>query len=152
MILELIKYYLYKLIRGKTMARPRVLRIDGGEIILKNLPKERGDEIIALITGTKNETEVDETNSEEANLLSGGEEYVETKEENLKSVKVVDRNSLLHTALGLNKNNSGIWELVSVKYNTETKEAEVESVKPYRQGEKQVAVGDLKVKIAKLML
>lgn len=120
------------------MARPRILRIEGGEIILKNLPKERGDEIISLISGGQGES-------------STKEETLEEEPTPIVTPKL-NKGELKHTALGLHKNSSGSWELVSVKYNSETREAEVESVKEYRAGDRQIAIGDLKVKVAKLMM
>lgn len=112
------------------LARPTTIKMGEGEVILKNLPKEEVDRIKALLTG-------------EPNIASVESELKMTLE-------TADVKELNYTAIGFRQNNAGFYELVSVKYNVDSKQAAVESVTSLGQ-DKHLAVHDLKVKMSKLV-
>jgi len=107
---------------GGFTARPRVLKLDDGEVVLRNLSKEKSDELIKLLTS--------ETKAEAEPL---------TQEEQ------AEENELKHEALGIRCTNTdkGDWEVVTVKYNAETKEAKVTNITKVTG--KAVAVSEFKM-------
>lgn len=121
------------------MARPISIKVDDGVVILKNLSKEKSDEIRALLGGEK----------------TVGEQLITALEETVEAQQNADNTyynaPLTDTALSIRKNSSGCYELVSVKYNADTKQAIVESIANYKF-DKQIAVGDFKVLVSKLFL
>lgn len=106
------------------MGRPRVLKLAEGEVILKNVPKEESDRIIALLSSANT-----------------------SEEEQLEEVVEVDE-SLNETAIGVAKNITGHWHLVEVKYNLSSKKAAVASSKDLGQ-DKAIVLGDFRVLAAK---
>lgn len=108
------------------MARPRVVKLAEGTVSLQSVPKEQADKIIALLSGVQAESEVAPTEVEH-------------------DAAPVDASNLTGIAIGLNKNKAGTWELVSVKFNSETKEAQVSEVEDFG-GTKAIAVSEFKIK------
>jgi len=120
------------------MARPTTIKMGEGEVVLRNLPKEEIERIKALLTGEK----------------SVGQELIEALQETVDVQQSNDTTNynlpLNETALGFRKNNAGSYELISVKYNVDTKQAIVDKVQNLGEN-KQIAVYDLKVKMGKLI-
>jgi hypothetical protein len=117
------------------MARPTTIKMGEGEVVLRNLPKEEVERIKALLNPSI------ENSPEVQNAI---EQVVEKMDE-------INYNLPLdETALGFRQNNSGSYELVSVKYNVDSKQATVESVKNLGK-DKQVALYDFKIKIGILV-
>lgn len=126
----------FRKLKELLLARPRIFRIDGGEIAIRNLSSERGDQIVEYLkkidlvkpSNTAELIELSESVKVEENL------HIDTCEEK---------------TLGLCKNSSGHWLLVGVKYNPDNKKAYVDEVKNYGK-DKNVAVSDFKITLFKL--
>jgi ribosomal protein S6 len=110
------------------MARPSTIKVGmNGEVIMKNLTKEQQQAV--------------------ADALAPKEEAQETVSAETQSV-TVDEATLSNIALGVNKNKDGHYELVTVKYDSESKQAVVESVKVIK--ERNIAIGEFKFQAVEL--
>lgn len=98
-----------KKVKGIFTARPKSVNLSEGEVVLRNLPKERQDELEAIIT-----------------KWDGGE--LKVMPENNEEIKSNDTSHLKQVAVSFMKNSTGSWELVKVLFNPETKEATVSKV------------------------
>ena len=105
------------------MARPKVIKLEQGEVVLRNLPKEKQDEIAAMLLGEK-----------------------ALEEETAEAPAPVDVSNMNSKTLGLTKATDGRWKLVNISYNHETMEAAVTSVVDAGDN-KAIALGMFKVKM-----
>lgn len=101
--------------RDVSMARPRELELEQGTVFLQGFPKEIADELSAHIKSfgkpQEQTTALASTSADE--------------------VKVVDKVIMTDKAIGLRINKAqNKVEMVTVVYNADTKEAQVESVVP----------------------
>ena len=113
-------FYLRRLFK---MARPKVIKLEQGEVVLRNLPKEKQDEIAAMLLGEK-----------------------ALEEETAEAPAPVDVSNMNSKTLGLTKATDGRWKLVNISYNHETMEAAVTSVVDAGDN-KAIALGMFKVKM-----
>lgn len=129
----MIKYLLTLVIQfikerlGNPIARPRVLKYETGEIILKNLSPEECDRVTSLLKGTATPKpdlvkEIDQT------------------------IVEIEKSVMTDVAICLRKNNNGSYEIVTVGFN-DKKEAsvlEVKDVGPH----KAIASGMFRVEVS----
>lgn len=134
------------------MARPRVVKVFGGEVVIKNLPKDKQDQIAEYVEALV-------SNTKEVPTIHIEDESVDLKLSDYDANIFVDalnndltvNQPLTELALGLHKDSSGIYSIVDVKYNINTKQALVESVTSVGKY-KDVATSDFKVKVAKKLM
>lgn len=106
------------------MARPRTIKLaDGGEVILKNISKERCDEITSLLTAVKPLVDI-KVQTEPEPVLT---EFVNVHS-NVIETPMVD-GKLTNVAVGTSHKDN-VYSVVVIKYNPFTKQAIVDSVKP----------------------
>ncbi len=123
------------------MARPKVIKVFGGEVILKNLPKDKQDAIAKMVQTFEIESPPAEVES-----------VVEAEVPAPVAKVAVEVNDLMKDlALGLMKDSSGTYKLVDVLYNVETKQAVVDSVREVGR-HKEVAVSEFRVKAARKLM
>lgn len=104
------------------MARPRTIKVFGGEIIIRNLPKDKQDAIAEMLL--------------QYEILNAGEAVVEDSEQVELSSESQDAESLCSSeddhltgkAVGL-QFSSGTFKLVDVLYNLHTLKAKVSEVR-----------------------
>jgi ribosomal protein S6 len=94
---------------GGVVARPRVLEIGPGQVVLKNLPRDLGD-LIQLYIENLNPNQ-----PEEARPSSAGKK---------------------HIALSIKKNKSGMYELVEIEYTEDKTAALVVSITPLNENKR----------------
>ena len=120
----------------KLMPKPRTIELPEGTVKLYNFSKEAADKFEEFVT------------PKPMSLVS---DYVIP--EQLKSEPVLVNCEVLgnlpNTALGLVKNSSGNWEVVVVKFNSTSKEAQVEKTLP--AGDSRInATSEFKIQAVKL--
>lgn len=124
------------------MARPRTIKMGDGEIILKNLPKEEAERITALLTQKEIQKQAQEVI----------QEMIEEDSIDLSTPDQLPVNLPLdRVSLGIFQDKQGNWNIATVAFNEESKQAIVQSVKNYNK-EKAIAMGDFKVIAARKMM
>jgi hypothetical protein len=135
------------------MARPKTVKLFGGEVILKNLPKDKQD-LIALYLDTL--VAIPDGQPVPALTAEKALEFLNEPSSLSPAAKIEIVSQMIESeadglALGMHKDSDGIYSLVDVKYNITTKEAFVENVK--RIGKhKDVANSEFRVKAAQKLM
>lgn len=120
------------------MARPRIIKFPEGEVIFKNLPKEKQDQLFDLVMANK------EAQPQSIPIQPVVEQQTQTQ-------VTLNSDLPLQKSFGLFKDSSGNWNLVEVRYDLDSREAEVAEVKNFGK-DKNIAVGEFKFKVAKEFL
>lgn len=126
LLYKFVTLCVYK-VKGVLVARPRVIKLDDGEIKLIGFSKEKADDLVNLLSG----------------VSSTDRGPIETKE----TVEPVVDEELTETAFSVRLGENKKWQLVTIKYNGSTKDAVVESLKDTEA--KSVALGEMKMELFK---
>jgi hypothetical protein len=137
------------------MARPKTVKLFGGEVILKNLPKDKQDLIVLYLdtlAAIPDNQPVPSSVNQFVETLDTPQIVVLEDGDITKLNDMTDYNlPMSDDALGLHKDSNGIYHLVNVKYNIITKQATVESVKEIGK-HKDVANSEFRVKAAQKLM
>ncbi len=140
-------------IRRVTVARPKVVKAFGGEVIFKNLPKDKQDllaQYVETIANAPEQIKVTLTPEDTAQVIEAQQTPVNTKIEMLTTLAntAVVASELNDVAVGIHKDNSGSYSLVEVKYSLDSKQAVVDKVKSYGK-EREVVMSDFRIVAAR---
>lgn len=138
------------------MARPKVVKAFGGEVVIRNLPKDKQDLIAEYIEALEKLPEQSTVLSMDGPTVLSSEETIKAVEEAVAEARqelndLIVNKPLDSLALGIHKDNSGSYRLVDVKYNIETKQAFVDSVKEIGK-QREIAHSEFRVKAAQKLM
>lgn len=136
------------------MARPRVVKAFGGEVIFKNLPKDKQDLLAQYVETIANAPEqIEVTLTPKDTVIALDKHQLESSNSKLEMLNTlanaaVVASELNDVAVGIHKDNSGSYSLVEVKYNLDSKQAVVDKVKSYGK-EREVVMSDFRIVAAR---
>lgn len=127
------------------MARPRTVRAFGGEVIIRNLPKDKQDIIAAYVEAfaAKGEAVVDAEQVVQAVEAAPAEEKHEVIQE------LVNPEEMPHTALGIHQENDGSFQFVEVVYNSQSGNAKVDKVRKFSKLDRTIALSEFRIQAAR---